>query len=71
MTSVTYNRDAGNGRPQWSTRISASGRHQLLCLIYANGRLYKAKKFPTLDSALRWALDLQRAVEAGIESDPI
>lgn len=70
MTNVTYHRDAGNGRPRWQTTITGSNR-QLLALIYCNERLYKAKKFPTLESALRWAGDLQRAVEAGIESDPI
>jgi hypothetical protein len=69
-TNVTYDRDAGNGRPRWRTTVTGD-KKQLLCLIYCNGRLYKAKKFPTLESALRWALDLQRAVEAGIESDPV
>lgn len=69
MTSVTYHRDAGNGRPRWQTTVTGNNR-QLLALIYCNGRLYKAKKFPTLESALNWSLTLQRAVEAGIESDP-
>ena len=54
MTSVTYNRDAGNGRPRWKTRITDCGKNQLMCLIYCNDRLYKAKKFPTLTSALTW-----------------
>lgn len=69
MTSVTYDREPGGRMPKWRTQVTGT-KNQLLCLIYCNGRIYKAKKFPTLESALRWSLDLQRAIEAGIESDP-
>lgn len=38
-------------------------------VLYYRGRVYKCKKFPTMDTALAWARDVKRRVDAGIESD--
>ena len=64
MSNVTYN--SGN----W--RITITGQPgQLWMMMFYLDRLHKVKKFPTVESALRWALDVKRAVDAGIESDPV
>lgn len=55
---------------RWTVKITDAGKNQWFALISYDGRIYKAKKAPTAQSALRWAYDLMRAVDAGIQSDP-
>ena len=69
MTSITL--DRGRWRTSLTYLNDTQAHKGWWMILYYDGRIYKVKKFPTSDSAMRWALDVQRAVDAGIQSDPL